>query len=209
MTPASALLAVDVGTSSVKVVAFDPSGRLLSLRRAATPTRRFARGRAEHDVEILRVVVMQLLSEVVTNLEGFRVEAVAAASVGEAGAPLDETGQAVGPAIAWYDSRGTHEADWWADQVGPDVVYRTTGQAIDSHYGVNKLLWWRGHDPEPFGRTRHWLSLADLVTFWMCGVYATDFSLASRTMCFDQRQLDWSDELLERAHLDRSLFPPA
>ncbi len=209
LMPAPALLAVDIGTSSVKVVAFDPSGRLLVRRREATPTTRLPGGRAEHDIDILRVVVMRLMSEVVAGLEGFRVAAVAAASVGEAGAPLDEAGQAVSPAIAWYDSRGTAEADWWAAQVGSDVVYRTTGQAIDAHYGVNKLLWLRAHEPEPFGRTRHWLSLADLVTFWLCGVYATDFSLASRTMCFDQRRLDWSDELLELAHLDRSLFPRA
>jgi xylulokinase len=207
--PSPALLAIDIGTSSVKVVAFDPSGRLLAHRRAETPTDRLPGGLAEHDIGALWVLIAQLTSEVVADLDGFRVEAVAAASVGEAGAPLDKTGHAVRPAIAWYDPRGAAEADWWANKVGNDVVYRATGQAIDAHYGVNKLMWLREHEPGSFARTRHWLSLADLVTHWMCGVYATDFTLASRTMCFDQRRLDWSDELLELAGLDRSLFPQA
>jgi len=207
--PSPALLAVDIGTSSVKVIAFDPAGRLLAQRRAATPTTRLPGGLAEHDVDALRAVVMGLTGEVVADLEGAQVAAVAAASVGESGAPLDNDGRAVRPAIAWYDPRGTAEASWWADKVGNDVVYRATGQAIDAHYGANKLMWLREHEPGSFDRTRHWLSLADLVAHWMCGVYATDFTLASRTMCFDQRRLEWSDELLEIARLERSLFPEA
>ena len=207
--PSSALLAVDVGTSSVKVVAFDASGHLLAKRRAETPTERSSGGLAEHDVDHLWAVVTELTSQVVADLDGFRVEALATTSVGESSAPLDDQGEAVRPAIAWYDPRGAAEADWWATEVGNDVVYRTTGQAVDAHYGVNKLMWLREHEPESFARTRHWLSLADLVAYRMCGVYATDFTLASRSMCFDQRRLDWSDNLLNLAHLDRSLLPPA
>jgi xylulokinase len=207
--PAPALLAVDVGTSSVKVAGFDPAGRLLAQRRGGTPTERLPGGWAEHDVDALWVLVAGLVNEVVTALPGFRVEAVAAASMGEAIVPVDEVGKAVRPAIAWYDPRGEAEAAWWAREVGRDVVYRTTGQVLDAHYGVNKLLWVRQHEPETFALARHWLSIGDLVTYRLCGIYATDFSLASRTMCFDQRRLDWSDELLGIADLDRSLFPQA
>jgi xylulokinase len=207
--PAPALVGVDIGTSAVKVVAFDSSGRLLALRRAGTPTTRLPGGEAEHDADALWALVARLTGEVVGELKGARVEAVATASVAEAGVPLDKDGQAVGPAIAWYDSRGVAQADWWAEHAGNELVYRVTGQPIDSHYGVNKLMWLREHEPEAFARARHWLSLADLVTYRMCGTYATDFTLASRTMCFDQRRLDWSDELLKLAGLDRAIFPGA
>lgn len=205
--PSSALLAVDIGTSSVKVAGFDPAGRVLAQGRGATPTERLPGGLAEHDVDALRVLVARLVKEVVSALEGFRVEAVAATSVGEAIAPLDEAGNTVRAAVAWYDSRGGAEAEWWARELGRDGVYRATGQVLDSHYGVNKLMWLRRHEPDAFARSRHWLSFGDLVTYWLSGVYATDFTLASRTMCFDQRCLDWSDELLGLAGLDRSLFP--
>jgi xylulokinase len=134
---------------------------------------------------------------------------VAAASVGEAIAPLDKAGEAVRPAIAWYDPHGVAEAEWWGREVGRDVVYRTTGQVLDAHYGINKVMWVRRNEPGAFARARYWLSMGDLVTYWLCGVYGTDFSLASRTMCFDQRRLDWSDQLLGVAGLDRSRFPQA
>jgi xylulokinase len=205
----AALLGVDLGTSAIKVVAFDLSGRPLSRRRADTPTTRLADGRAEHDVDTLWTLAAGLTAEVVAEIEGYQIEAVAVASVGEAGAPLDKVGRPVRPAIAWFDSRGSKEAQWWAREAGFDRVSRITGQVIDSHYGITRLMWLREHEPQAFASTRRWLSLADVVVHRLCGAYATDFTLASRVMCFDQRRLDWSDELLGLAGLDRSLFPEA
>jgi len=209
MARGSALLGLDVGTSSIKVAAFDLSGRPLSLRRGETPTERSAGGWAEHDVDELWKVCAHLIADVVSQLDGYTIEAVATASVGEAGVPVDARGVAVRPAIAWFDSRGELEAEWWLRVAGMDLVNRISGQPIDSRFGVNKLMWIREHENESFATTRCWLSLADLVTHRLAGVFATDWSLASRTMVFDQRSLSWSDDLLGLADLDASLFPTA
>lgn len=204
-----ALLAIDLGTSAVKVVAFDMEGHPLEVRRGETPTTRLPDGRAEHDVDRLWSVCVGLIADVVTDLPASCIEAIGVASVGEAGAPVDGAGRSVRPAIAWFDSRGSEEAEWWTREVGLDDVGRITGQAIDPHFGVNRLMWVREHEPEAFARTRHWLSLADLVIHRLCGAIVTDFTLASRTMVFDQHRLAWSDELIGLAGLDRSLFPQA
>jgi xylulokinase len=207
--PSLTLLAVDLGTSAIKVAAFDILGNLLGSRRGETPTTRLPDGRAEHDVDLLWSVCAGLIADLVAVIPECRVEGVGIASVGEAGAPVDKTGRPVRPAIAWFDSRGSAEAEWWNRTVGLDRVGRITGQAIDPHFGVNRLMWIREHEPEAFSRTRRWLSLADLIIHRLCGAYVTDYSLASRTMVFDQRRLAWSDELIDLAGLDPSLFPRA
>ncbi|HEY5489480.1 MAG TPA: FGGY-family carbohydrate kinase [Candidatus Limnocylindrales bacterium] len=208
-TPLSALLAIDLGTSTIKVVAFDVTGQLLVMRREATPTTRLSEGRAEHDVDALWSIVARLIAQVVADLPNHRVETVGVASVGETGVALDRNGRSVRPAIAWFDSRGEAEAEWWANEAGASLVGRISGQPIDAHYGVNRLLWLRHHEADEFARIRHWLSLADFVILRLCGVYGTDFTLASRTMVFDQRNLNWSRELLDMAGLDQALFPQA
>jgi xylulokinase len=40
----------------------------------------------------------------------------------------------------------------------------------------------------------------------LCGRRATDYSMASCTLLFDQRKLDWSEELLELSGIDRRLM---
>jgi xylulokinase len=204
---APALLAVDLGTSSIKVTAFDVAGRLLAARRAETPTDRLPEGRAEHDVDTIWRITAELIRSLVEGLPAHRVEAVGVTSVGEAGVPLDDAGLPVRPAFAWFDARGGAEAGWWRSAAGADRIFRITGQPLDSFYSVNRLLWMRTHEPASFARTRHWLGLGDLVLHRLSGAFATDFSLASRTLVFDQARLDWSDELLALAGLDRALFP--
>ena len=209
MTPKPALLGIDLGTSSIKVGAFDLSGRLLALARAQTPTDRLPGGWAEHDPEQIWVATARLVAEVVGGLTEHTIEAVATASVGEAGVPVDASGRAVRPAIAWFDSRAQAESDWWAKSVGTDLVTRISGQPIDASYSASKLLWIRRHEPDAFAATRRWLSLADVIVYRLCGEFFTDQSLASRTMLFDQRTLSWSDELISLGGFSRALFPPA
>jgi xylulokinase len=204
----SALIGIDIGTSSIKAAAFDATGRLLGLQRAPTPTVRSLQGWAEHDVEALwngtAATLRALGEQLATDVS---ITGIAVASVGEAGVAIDREGRPVRPAIAWHDSRATAQALWWEKAVGIAEIYRITGQPLDPHYGVNKLLWIRENEPAAFSRARKWLSLADYLILRLTGICATDRSLASRTMLFDQRRLDWSNELLSAAGIEASLLP--
>ena len=208
MSP-EALVGVDVGTSSIKVAAFDEHGSLLALRRAPTPTTRLGAGRVEHSAEELWLTTCSLLRELTNDLgNASRIRALAVASVGEAGLPVDRRARALRPAIAWYDTRASAEATWWKERVGADQINRITGQSVDPHYGVNKLMWLRVNEPTIFRATRHWLSIADFIVLRLTGEIVTDPTLASRTLAWDQRSRSWSKELLHEADIDPRLFPP-
>ncbi|MEA4907805.1 MAG: FGGY-family carbohydrate kinase, partial [Anaerolineaceae bacterium] len=62
--------------------------------------------------------------------------------------------------------------------------------------------------PELAGRMHRWLSLSDYVLWRLTGAYATDYTIASRTLLLDQSRLDWSDRLLEMAGMPRQALPP-
>jgi xylulokinase len=204
---APALLAIDLGTSAIKVVAFATDGTLLTSRREATPTTRYADGRAEHDVEALWEVVRTLLRATVAALEGWTIEGVGVASVGEAGVPLDGRGMATHPGIAWFDTRGEVEAEWWRARVGEEAIGRITGLPIDAHNSAYRLMWLRDHAPEAFARTRHWLSLVGLIVQRLTGAIVSDMTLASRTGLLDQASRSWSLDLCSVAELDPALLP--
>ena len=204
---APALLAIDLGTSAVKVVAFATDGSLLASRREATPTTRYSDGRAEHDVEALWSVVCGLLRSTVADLDGYTIEAVGVASVGEAGVPLDAHGSATHPAIAWFDARGEAEARWWQERVGEDAIGRITGLPIDAHNSAYRLMWLRANVPDAFARTRHWLSLVGLIVQRLTGAAVSDMTLASRTGLLDQATRRWSLDLCSVAELDPALLP--
>jgi xylulokinase len=62
------------------------------------------------------------------------------------------------------------------------------------------------HEPEILRRTHKWLLIEDFLNFMLCGRHATDYTMASCTLLFDQRKLNWSDEVLGLSGIDRRLL---
>ena len=204
------LIGLDAGTREVRAGAFALDGRLLALARRPTPTTRPRPGWADIDADALWAATAAALREVVAALpRGTEVAAVAAATVGEAGLPVDPHGRALRPIIAWFDIRAVGYARHWEEALGGARVYALSGQTIDGLFGANKAMWVRDHEPEVWGRAAAWLSTEDWLILKLTGAPATDYSVASRTMLFDRNRLDWSEELLAAAGLEARLMPPA
>jgi xylulokinase len=62
------------------------------------------------------------------------------------------------------------------------------------------------HEPDILARTDKWLLIEDFLNFMLCGRWATDYTMASCTLLFDQKRCDWSEELLAGAGIDRRLM---
>jgi xylulokinase len=207
--PQSCLLGIDIGTTTIKVAAFEANGQLLTLHRIPTPTTRPSQGWAEHNADELWSSVVSLIGSVLNDLSTrYRVEAIAAATVGEAGVLVDANGEALHPIIAWYDIRARSQARWWEQEFGRKRIFELTGMPSDHYFGANKLLWVRENYPEILQHARWWLSVGDLIVHRLSGAFATDQTLASRTMLFNQRSRTWASELISAAQLDPRIFPP-
>ncbi|GAC1473587.1 MAG: xylulokinase [Ktedonobacteraceae bacterium] len=205
------LVGIDVGTTNTKAVILDvETGQVRAIGSSRTITRHPIMEWSEFDADDLWRTILQSIRAAIQQCgHPERIRAISVASMGEAGFPIDAQGHILYPAIAWHDQRTTQEAQWWEDTLGPQRVFDITGQLPLPMFGVNKLLWLRKHMPQVFERIQHWLSIEDFVLWKLSGNFATDYSIASRTMLFDQRTLDWSAPLLTHADLPRAWFPTA
>lgn len=203
------LLGVDVGTTNLKVVAYAPGrGAIVAIARRPTRAHRPRPGWAEFHAEELWSDTAAALREIIDRVGPATVEGIAIGSMGESGVMLDANMQPLAPMIAWYDRRTEEHAAWWRSEMDPWSIYQITGLIVDGKFSVNHMLWLREHHPECFAAARRWLCVPDFLAWKLCGEQVTDSSIASRTMLFDQRQLDWSDELLQRAGVPRTLMAP-
>lgn len=205
----AALLGIDIGSTNLKVMAFDPEGRPLAERSAPTPVQHPRPGWSDYNPEALWQTALRLLGETVAALEPGRVPAgVAVASIGESGVPLDAAGEPTHPSIAWFDTRTRPEAEWLLEHLGQDRIYESAGLPPEPIYSLCKLLWLKRHAPEAWQRTTAWLHVADYIAWRLCGERATDFTLASRTLALHLRSLRWADDVLEAAGVSPGLLAP-
>jgi gluconokinase len=70
-----------------------------------------------------------------------------------------------------------------------------------------KLRWFAEEDPDTAGRVRHWLGPKEHVLRALTGELVIDHGLASGSGLFGLGELDWDEEALEYARVDRDRLP--
>lgn len=188
------LLGIDVGTTYCKAAVVDPDGAERAHGRVLTPWRRVPTG-AEVEPERLAEAAVGAARRALERAPGERIVAVGVTSMAETGALLDPRGQPVAPAIAWYDQRGSDEAEALVRDIGGDRFSATTGLPASRLCTLAKYRWLRAHHGGS-ERGARWLNVAEWVVRSLGGEEMADLSLASRTgmLALDRRAI-WGEAL--------------
>jgi xylulokinase len=112
--------------------------------------------------------------------------------------PLDARGALLREAVPiWSDSRPTTEPAAFFAHVSETDWYDLTGSGFPpSLYSIFKLMWFRDHEPEMFGRIHKVLGTKDYINYRLTGAMATDHSYASGSGVYDLENRTYSDRLL-------------
>lgn len=199
-------LGIDVGTTNLKVMAFDESGEVVSAYSEPTPCIYLGNRSAEMDPAMIWRIVKKGLQYVSSSVDG-TIRSVGVSSMGESGILCDEAGQPLYPFIIWYDVRPQKVLERFIEHLSPEEVFLETGQIPAVKYGLMKLLWIKEQYPKLYNKAAHWLSVEDWLLYCLTGKYATDYSIAARTMAFNPVTKNWSDKILSIAEVSRKLFP--
>ena len=202
------VLAIDLGTTSCKVVLVDRCGAVARKASREYPLMSPRSGWAEQDPEMWWQAVAASLREVVDGLDLRTVACVGLSGQMHGLVVLDRGDAPLRPAILWNDQRSAEDCLRVYDLVGGRPAYiRLTNNALLPGYTAGKLLWVRRNEPQLFQRIERILLPKDYIRFRLCGTVATDFSDASGTGLFDVGQRRWSAELLESLAIPAHWLP--
>jgi gluconokinase len=198
------VLALDVGSSSVRARAFDERGRELagSARRAYEP-RYGADGSAELDADELVRATNAVLDEA-----GRAFDALAISCFWHSLLLLDAAGRPLTPVLLWQDRRAVAQAEELAARLDPELVHARTGSFLHPSFWPAKLAWLRAECPELLAAASRAISFGDYLFLRLTGELRTSLSMASGTGLLDVRARSWDAELLDALELDAELLPP-
>ncbi len=211
------VLALDQGTTSSRAIVFDESGSEIALAQREIRQIFPRPGWVEHDpMEIWEsqlAVAREALAR--AGLGAADVAAIGITNQRETTIVWDRaTGAPMGNAIVWQDRR-TADACARLKRQGLAPLFRErTGLVLDPYFSGTKLAWMLDHLPGlraaadrlAFGTVDCWL-IWNLTGGASGGRHATDVTNASRTLLFDLRTADWSDELLTILQIPREMLP--
>lgn len=180
------VLALDVGSSSVRAQRFDERGEPVDELRQE----RYDGRDPDEIVALTRKV-----------LDGADPDGVS--SFGHSLLPLDAEGKPITELLGWRDTRSAGAAERLRRRLDNDAVHARTGAYLHPAFWPAKLAWLAETQPEVFRKAARFVSFAD----YLRGEAVTSSSLASGTGLFDLTTNRWDEELLAALGVDEERLP--
>ncbi|HEX7038857.1 MAG TPA: glycerol kinase GlpK [Trueperaceae bacterium] len=210
------VLALDQGTTSSRAIVFDARGEVVSVAQQEFAQHYPQPGWVEHDPLDIWSSQVGVAAEALARA-GLAPEDLAAVGIAnqrETTLLWDRrTLEPVGNAIVWQDRRTAPEVERLRDGGVEPMVSRLTGLLLDPYFSATKVAWLLNGAPELRARAEAGEVAFGTVDAWLAAkltggaAHVTDVSNASRTLLFDIRELQWSDDLLEAFRVPRAVLP--
>ncbi len=207
----SSILALDQGTTGSTALVVRQDGRVTG-RGYREFTQHYPRpGWVEHDADEIVQASLEAMRDAVEQA-GARPRALGITNQRETVVLWDRaTLKPVRRAIVWQDRRTTPRCRELREQGLEPFLRSRTGLVADPYFSATKLEWWL-LEAELRRRAEQGELAAGTIDSWLVarltgGLHVTDHTNASRTLLYDLRQRNWSDELLSLFSVPRQLLP--
>lgn len=199
------LLAVDVGSSSVKTALFDTQGNMVALSiqeyDLLMPAPDIVEIEPQTFWEKFKAGVTAVLGS--SRIIPVDIKAMAISSQGETFITLDKNGRSLRPAIFWLDNRAIKETEILAREFDRKKAYHITGMPeIVPMWTAGKILWMKKHEPEIFKKAAKFLLVEDYLIFRLTGKYVGEYSCYPSTMLLDIQKKQWWTDMLDFIGID-------
>ncbi len=209
VTSLDTVLAVDIGTSSIRAGLFDARGREVSPPvREAYDLVVGPDGKAEAGALGLVDLAVRSIDAALRRLpEGCVIAAVGFSTFWHSLLGIDAHGAPTTEVMTWADTRSAASAADLRSRREFAVFHQTTGCPLHASFWPAKLHWLKTNHPRQARRTRHWVSAADFIFLHLFGRLSTSISLASGTGLFEHHGQRWSEIAIESLGIDRASLP--
>ncbi|MGQ2373825.1 FGGY-family carbohydrate kinase [Companilactobacillus zhachilii] len=199
------ILTIDVGTTNTKLTCWETYHNYKKIKQVKFSTPKICNNDyVDFDINSLWEKIISNIKLIgADNLK--KVDRISIASVGEAGVLLDKNFQRIGPMIAWFDQRSQTIIDHLSKNE-QNMIYQITGLPAHVHYSASKIAWLLKEYANTMEKY-YWLCIPDYLLFLLTGNLATEYSIASRTLCYDLKTKEWSEEVKKIFNIENVEFP--
>jgi xylulokinase len=204
------LLAIDVGTGSVRAALVDLQGRIVCFQAV------------EHDQQVPQFGwsqqrpsdwwngVVSCIRTVLEKVESAptRIAAIACCGQMHGTVLLDKSGiPVVDYAPLWNDKRTRGVLNDFLQRQDQEQLLPITGNPAATAWPAFKLLWFKQEHPDVYQRAASMLIVKDFVNFKLTGHKAIDHPEASTTYLYDVGTRSWSESTIDLLELNPALLP--
>ena len=202
----SYLLAIDQSTSATKALLYTSKGEVLDRESVDHQQYYPEPGWVEHDAQEIWENTLSVTRNLLCrhSEKSGELKGISLSNQRETVVVFDrDSGEPLCPAMVWLCRRGSEICQQLAEAGHNPLVKHQTGLRLDTYFSASKLKWLIESRSELKEKLEAGSALIGTIDTYLIyrmtrgGVFATDFTNASRTLLFDIGRLCWSDELCD------------
>ena len=167
-------IGVDLGTSAVKLLLMDESGKVLNIVSKEYPISFPKPGWSEQNPCDWWEQTVAGLIELTKDFDRSAVAGISFGGQMHGLVVLDENDNVIRPAILWNDGRTQKETDYLNNVIGKEKLSELTGNIAFAGFTAPKILWLKANEPENFARIKKLMLPKDYIAYRMTGTLKAD-----------------------------------
>jgi xylulokinase len=206
------ILAIDIGTSSLKVATINLKRKLVKTFQTSYPTHYLNPNSLEQDPEdwwhAVKSGIYQILKEKQNiKIPKFSIICIACCGHSPTLVCVDRQGKILRPAIIWQDSRAVKEVEYIKDRVNDEFHKPIINSPLTPSSRIAKLLWLKNNEPDIMKKVYALLEPKDYINFRLTGEYNTSFLSGRDLMEIKTRKVH--SKFLNILEIPESIVPKA
>ena len=200
-------IGVDLGTSAVKLLLMEESGKIEKIVSREYPLYFPHPGWSEQNPEDWMKEAMAGIKELTSEIDRSQVAGIGCGGQMHGLVTLDAEDHVIRPAILWNDGRTGAETEYLNTVIGKDKLSQYTANIAFAGFTAPKILWMKKNESENFAKVKKIMLPKDYLAYCMTGSFCTDLSDASGMLLLDVKNRCWSKEMLEICGITEEQLP--
>ena len=200
-------IGIDLGTSAVKLLLMEESGKICNIVSKEYPLHFPNPGWSEQNPEDWWKQSLEGMKELTAECDKNQVAGISFGGQMHGLVILDENDEVIRPAILWNDGRTQKQTEYLNQVIGKDNLSAYTANIAFAGFTAPKILWVKENEPENFKKIRKIMLPKDYLAYKLSGIHCCDMSDASGMLLFDVKNRCWSREMLEICGITEEQMP--
>ena len=200
-------IGIDLGTSAVKLLLMEDSGKICNIVSKEYPLFFPHPGWSEQKPEDWFAQSMEGMKELTKDIDRTKVAGIGFGGQMHGLVTLDKDDNVIRPAILWNDGRTGEETEYLNTVIGKEKLSEYTANIAFAGFTAPKILWMQKNEPENFKKVVKIMLPKDYLAYRLSGSFCTDVSDASGMLLLDVKNRCWSKEMLEICGITEEQLP--
>ena len=119
---------------------------------------------------------------------------------------LDDDGDLLGNPYHYRDKRTDNIMELVFDIIPKKEIFTETGIQFMQLNTIYQLYSFARKKPQIFKNTRYFLTIPDLLNYWLTGIIKNEYSIATTTQLYNPMKKGWSTRILDKLGFKKELF---